>query len=563
MAIDPRTSDEIYDSVKSNAEGKIAKLTNFLETSFDNVWIDAFSEELHEIEVKLLAAQLSGWVDYAGNSSLDETDLERLNIDGADPDEINEFMQDSHLDELVKIVSADRDQGSKATGKVDISTATDTTRVYEGLEVATDPDQDGSYLSFFVDANGDGDVSDTSEFVTPDPGQNTVTVDIIAEEKSNEYNVGAGSITFLPDPDPGIEGVTNPSETTGGEDLQSNEDFRSDAKKSVFRSSGGGTADGVIGYIESNVTGVNDVELDEFTSQQPTYVDVIVDGGSDGDVTTAISESRPTGIEHNLVRPEDLSVGIRTELIGTNIDQSFISDQITNYLIDLSLNDELYRSKLVQLILNSDSDVVDIGSLSTMLLDVQGERHTYQTGTSIYKLDYEPLGNVDAEEFIYDDGQDVYPLLFDNVDDTTISVRVVSNSEETTLTNDTDYNLIDDGGDGGLDAIDFSVGGVNPDNRTIVAVEYEHGDATINSTITDDSGDTYTQGTDWQLVDNDSDGLDDSIDWSVGGSTPDDGEEWTVDYQPRTTIPYDMALSKRKKISAGSRIETSELAPDR
>lgn len=58
-------------------------------------------------------------------------------------------------------------------------------------------------------------------------------------------------------------------------------------------------------------------------------------------------------------------------------------------------------------------------------------------------------------------------------------------------------------------------------------------------TIEDTSGDTYTQGTDFEVVDDDSDGDLDSIDWSVGGSTPDDAEDFDVDYAYQTNTSFE------------------------
>jgi hypothetical protein len=561
MAIDPRTTEEILLSLQQTLAGRIDKLTNFVEGSFNRVAIAGFASEFHEVESRLLAAQLSGWVDYAGNSELDLTDFGQLGVDGATPDEVNPFMEDSHLDELGKVVGVTRDPGEPAVGYVTIQTATDDTRVYEGLEVATQPDADGEYFSYFVDIDEDGEIDPGSEFVTPDAGETSVQVAVIAEDVGDDYNVGPGSVTYLPSPDPGIEGVLNNQTITGGVGRQSNDELRLNIKNAVFQTSGGGTAAGIEGFIENEVSGVNDVGLDEFYSVQPPFVDVIVDGGTDTEVLGAINASRPTGIRHNLVRPEIISTGIRTDLVGTGIDTSYTQDIITQYLTDLSLNDEFRRSKLVQHILNADDDIQDVGSLSVMILNVAGERKTYQTGTDQYELDFSPLGKVDDEEFLFDDTQDVYTLLYEDVDETTTNLTAQVNGSEVTLVEGTDYEVIDDSGDGLNDAVDFSIGGQTPDNRSVVLVEYEHASWSVASTIEDESGDTYDKGVDWDAVDTNADGLIDSIDWSIGGSTPDDGEGWTITYEPKTTAARDVAVSQREKITAGNRIETRTFDP--
>jgi hypothetical protein len=554
MTVDPKSQDEVESDIETGLRGRIAQLTNFLDSSFNSTWISAFSSSIHDLEARLLAAQFAGWVNYAG-SEIDQTDLDQLGVDGVTPEEVNEHMQDQHLDELGALVGVERDEGSRATGDVTIQTATDSTRVPEGMKVSTTFDEDGDRLTFLVDADGDGEIGDTG-FVTPSSGQTEVTVDVIAEDIGSEYNVGAGAINRFPNPPIGVEGVTNNVETTGGENVQSNESYRDDITNAVFESSGGGTTAGIRGYIEQNVTGVTDVAIEEFASEQPPRVDVIVDEGSDSAAETAIDESRPAGIQHDLVRPETISLGVDAELVGSDIDQSFVEDQITSYLTSLSLDEEFRRSVLTQRILNADDDIEDIGSMTVLLLSADREGHVYQTGTDIYELDFAPLGNVTEEQFLYDDGTDVYSLEYEQINDSSVTVTAVVDGERTTLTNDTDYDVVDTNSDSNLDGLDFSIGGDSPDNRTVVEVEYTHESWTIDSEIEDDSGDTYQQGTDWQLIDDNSDSRQDSIDWSIGGSTPDDSELFTVSYEAKRDVPDDLATSQREKVGAGSRIET-------
>lgn len=554
MALDPRTPEEIRQTLQDSLSGKITKLTNFIESSFNRVWVQAFGEELHEAETRLLVAQLSGWVDYAGKSDLDQTDLDQLGVDGVEPEEINELMEDEQLDRLAPIVGVERDPGQKATGEVTVFTATQSTRVPEGMEIATQPGSDGDYNSYFVDADGDGEIGDSGS-VTPSAGSTQVTVDVIAASVGDEYNVGSGSVTFLPNPPAGVEGVTNPTEITGGRGEQSNEEFREDIKNAVFESSGGGTASGIEGFVESNVENVSDVETDELVDAMPPYVDVIVEGGSDQAVQDAIHASRPAGIEHNLVRPEVVSVGVQTDLVGSDIDTVFVAEQIESYLTELDLDSEFRRPQLIQRIMNSDNDIVDLGSLSVLLLSVDGESAIYTAGTDVHTLGYEPLGVVRDERIFYDGQQRIYQLAYDQIDPATIEVVATVGNEQVTLTEGTDYELIDNTGDGDLDAIDLGIGGVNPDDRTMIRISYDHSSWSITDTITDETGASYSRGTDWQLIDDDDDGYQDSIDWSIGGSSPADGVRWFVDYEPAKTVSDNLAVTKREKIGAGGVID--------
>jgi hypothetical protein len=59
--------------------------------------------------------------------------------------------------------------------------------------------------------------------------------------------------------------------------------------------------------------------------------------------------------------------------------------------------------------------------------------------------------------------------------------------------------------------------------------------------IEDASGDTYTEGTDYSLIDDTGNGFKQSIDWSIGGSSPDDNEVFTATYDQKVYLTeYDI-----------------------
>jgi len=215
MPIQPRTPDQIYTDIKSRLTSTIAKLTNFVSGSFNDEWLTAYSEQVHEAEVKALASELAGYVDYAGKD-LTEDDLDELGVDNIDPERINKYMHDSQLDRLAQNVSVTRDSGTKATGQASIQTSSDTIAIPEGFNVSTTPDpQTNESLTFYVDADGDGIIDqDSTATVTPADGTTEVTVDIVAGDVGEEYNVGAGAIDYIPTPKPGVESVNNPTETS-------------------------------------------------------------------------------------------------------------------------------------------------------------------------------------------------------------------------------------------------------------------------------------------------------------------------------------------------------------
>jgi hypothetical protein len=65
----------------------------------------------------------------------------------------------------------------------------------------------------------------------------------------------------------------------------------------------------------------------------------------------------------------------------------------------------------------------------------------------------------------------------------------------------------------------------------------------VTGTLSGTSGHTFVEDTDYQESDTDGDGLDDSIDWSLSGDTPDDGTDFFVDY----LVEDDIAIGSREK----------------
>lgn len=562
MVLDPRSSSDIYGEIKTKLVDSIDSLTNFTDSGFNEAWVSAYSQQVHEIETRILAAELSGFVDHAGKSNYTEQELARLGVTDVDPNTLNELMADEQLDELAKIVGVKRNPGTKASGQVTFDVSTDSVEIEEGYVVGTEQDSDGSYLSYRVDADEDGVIDENStETITPDDGASTLTADVIADEIGEDHNVGADTVTFIPNPKPGIEGVSNGSEINGGEDEQSNAEFREDVKGAVFSNSGGGTEQGIRGHIEENATGSVDVTLDQALDRSPPFVDVIVDGGGESEIEQLIEDSRPVGIRHNLVRPELMDLGVRAELVGTDIDSTYVKDQIIQHFTNLSLDDEFRRSRLIRDIHTADLDVEDIGALSVSIHSVTDESHIYQSGTTLYELNFAPLAKVDNERRLYDSGTSVYGLQFTDIDASSVTVTASVNGDLTDLTRGTDYEVIDADGDGNYDAIDFSIGGATPDNRTVIEVEYSHRTGSISSTITDTAGNSYSRGTDWDLVDNDGDGLNDSIDWSIDGSAPAGNERFFVDYSPKRDIVRDLVVSKRQKVSASDTFNVTTFDP--
>jgi hypothetical protein len=498
------------------------------------------------LEVQTLASELNGWIEYAGGP-ITEQDLNDLGVAGqVSTEEVNEFIDEEALDELVKIVGVRRFEGALATGTVTIDTQSEETTIPFGTVLTTELSEDGELISF-----------ETAENAETASGVTQVTdVDVVALDTGVEYNVPANSITQFSDPPVGVRGVTNPAATTGGEDRESNEELRTRAKQAVQASSEGGTTDGIKGYIRKNVDGVGqgDVLIDEFTDPCPPFVDVIVDGGIESEVLDAIDFSRPTGVRHNLVRPQTIQLGFDTYLLGDSLDQDILDAGVegaTAYLLELGINENVYRDQLIQLIMESNVNIINVDNLGGFIERVTNEAFVYDSTQSDYRLDYtyeETNGSITLQ----DETGDSYTENTDfEVQDQTgdgypETIVWLNNSEPTD--GDTfavDYDVTVPGTTPFADYYDLSLVRDEPfvwnpsyadeedyeSTQDVYQLDFVPFPASLS--VSDNSGDTYTEGTDFALIDDTGNGFKQSLDWSIGGSSPDDNELFTATYDQK------------------------------
>lgn len=454
MTLQPDEQDTIFDRIK-NAITSNSLITNFSPNSPERaITHDAFAAEMVERQHELLAVQLSSRIDYAGKT-ITENDLENLGVNTSfvDLELLNSYIEESDLDELVKRNGVTRDPGSFATGEVTFTTTNESVTIPEGIEVGTDPDATGNFLQFVTD-----------ESASPDAGGTSVTVGVTAAERGSEYNIGSGSIEYMPSPPPGVSSVTNTSATTSGEDEETTEELRQRAKDVLIRQTGGGTTDGIEGGLVSQVDGLDlaDVIVDEFEDADPQYFDVVVDGGpSDSELQSLIDDLQPTAINGNLVRPTSVLFDISATVSGSDIQTNNVESDLNSYVQDLGIGEDLIVDQIIAIIINADEGILGIDDLVITVVD---DAHTYSSGTSIYEMSKSPFTNDSMK----------------NVEDAT--------------------------------------------------------------------GTTYTKGTDYDDIDNSGDGSDDSIDWSIGGSAPGDGEEFYVDYE----VDRDITIGNREKAEPNS-----------
>lgn len=550
MTLIPRDTEEIYSDVRSELTSRITKLTNFVSGSFNNAFLVSYSDQVREAEIKAKAGELAGTIDYAGKD-LTESDLKRLGIENVEPERINEYMFDEQLDRLAANFSVDRDPGTEATGEVTLEVSS-ATSIENGMEVGTEADTSGNYKKYYVVPEGTEEYdSDDTTLIELSQGENVV--DVIAEDVGSEYNVGPSTITYIPNPQPSIQSVTNVNAVDGGVDEESNSSLRSRVKNAIFDSAEGGTKLGIESSIESRAEGDVEVNIDQFTDKKPPFVDVVIDGGNDSELLDLIEELRPTGIRHNLARPNKLEIDIFAEIVGTDIDIDFIETEISSELEGIGLNGSFSSSSMLNVIISSQDNIESVPALNTYISGVTNEPHVYDDTQPVYELDQGPLGRVNGEEHQYNSTQSVYTVFYDDIDETSVSVEVIIDDERVGLA-DTDFSVVDDNGDGVFDSIQLD--GVDPDSGTVIRIDYNHNSYSIDS-VEDEDGTVFEQSTDYGLIDDDGDGVVDSIDWSIGGSSPPDGKSFTIAYQSYRSFEGDNAANDRQLFDPGmTRLDT-------
>jgi len=531
MTQEPRTQDQIYRSIRDKLTSSIAGLTNFTERSFNYIFTQSYADEIRALEIQALAAQLSGYIDYA-DGNLTEDDLVELGIDDvvSDPAEINQYMDDANLDALVQELGVTRDNGSRATGEVRFTTQAAETTIPEGTVVTTELDSDGNSLPF--------ETTETAE--TIDGVTVVEEVPIQSLEPGEEYNLPEGEIVRVQSPPVGVTGVINTISTTGGEGIESNESLRTRGKQALESAGEGGTVAGVRSYIRNNVEGVTtgNVLIDEFVDEQPPFVDVIVDGGLDEEVEAAIDESRPTGIRHNLVRPKIIQLAVDANVQGTNITTSTVSQFIEDFLLSLGVSEEFYNDQLIRAIFNSDEDIFNIESLRPIIERVSNERFTYDSSQSTYRLEYtyeDTYGTIsvtDENDFEYEEG-----VNFQVIDDTgdgfpeTIEWIGVTPSDGDTFSVDYDVTNVEESLDDEFyftntvrdEPIVYNLGREETftydDNRPVYDLSSRPYDGTVTIEQLDSdgnpTGETFTRGESWQLAPLADDGVTDTFTFST------------------------------------------------
>lgn len=550
MPIDPRSSDSIFNRIESDLVNSINKVTNFVSGSFNATFLSAYSSQIRETEIKALAVQLSAYPEYAGKE-LTEDDFEDLGITNVEPAEVNEYVKQSDLDQLAELVGVTREDGVKATGTVTFTVTDDEVTIPEGFPVATEPSGATDSLRFFCDVNESGSIeSNSTDTVQPDPDETTVSVPVIAEFVGEQYNIGSGSITFLPSQLPGIVSVTNPFQITGGVGVESTESLRERTKDAVFRNSGGGTREGVIGAIQRE-TGFNaSLSIRENFDRSPRVVEVIADvtSGSEREQTIKdiVERVRPVGVKHRVLSPTEINLRTIAELQADDISRPEIVELIEGYIQSISFGDLFTESVLTSQLFSADNNIQTVTGVNTAFTTISDERHVY-TGDDTIRLEKSPFSTVTDEEYRYQSGKQTYSVMFDDIRPGTERVIALVDGTKKLLNKEAnEYSLVDTDNDGKIDSIKLNTSVVQPDSESTIDFSYRHNNFSVDSVQTPSQ--TFEQGVDYEIADTDSDTHEDGIQWIDSGQTPDLNTKVAITYTTNRSLNNDYKTKNEEKL---------------
>jgi len=562
MEFNPRDREEVFENIASTIAASSDSMTNFSEGSFNAQFLNAYADELRELELQMLAAFLAGSADYAGKS-LTRGDLDTLGIDNVSPGDINRFMEDEHLDLLAANVGVTRNEGERARTTVEFTVASGDVSIPHGFQVSTGADPSDDEQLFFVNATGDivssGGGLLLSQSGEADPEQNDdgewiVSVEAVAAETGPRYNVPDNTLTHMPGAQPGILSVTNPVPASGGDPEQSTESLRTDVQNALLESSVGGTRPGLRGALRREFSEeLGAVDLIEYLQQQPPYVDVLAVGAQPDALVSEIAQYKPLGIRHNMIRPATISVATSADIIG-DVSPALVRDEIDRSLRETSIGESLYWSALITSISSVVVDVESVSTLNTAVDSVGLEHHIYDTSNTTpaeVELEHAPFGLIRDEQHLVTPSRitDGFSLMYPVATNPSpqITIRGIVNGTSRELTEGTEYTV-----SGNTITV---ADGIQIDENSILSVDYTAAPSAYQISAVyrapkfvdgedEMRGTELVQGSDYTLIDSSEHGTPTAIDISQSESMFTNRDRVVIDYEPALSEARDVMLTE-------------------
>jgi hypothetical protein len=193
-------------------------------------------------------------------------------------------------------------------------------------------------------------------------------------------NVPPGAIAVMPKPPLGIEYVVNKEAIFTGTEAETDEQLRDRAKKAL-EAAGKATLSAMESAIR-RIEGVRSVLVQDRPENVAGIVKVIVDGGGDQSVMSAINETRSAGVYVEFQRPRIAAIDVSVTAIalgGVSLGsaQSGLEDRIRDFFSRIDVGQDVVYSRLMVAALASP----DIHDLEDLTLVVRKEGVAPQTTT--------------------------------------------------------------------------------------------------------------------------------------------------------------------------------------
>jgi uncharacterized phage protein gp47/JayE len=259
---DPDTKEIILDAMMADAKERFGPDINDGEKAVIRTLYDPVAERLAEAQIDLRDILDASQIANASGAALD------------------------HICEKIGVIRKPATT-AKGTSRFSRSTAASTDYVIEkGVIIQTDGIDPIQFQ--------------TTKQATLPAGQTSVDVTIVAVNGGSNSNLGPNTLTDLQSFPTGIEEVTNPTETSGGSDVEADDELRERATEEL--GSGSRASANAILRALKRVEGVksvsifiNDDDEPDDDGRDPHSFELVVEGGNEQDVANQIIDHKAAG----------------------------------------------------------------------------------------------------------------------------------------------------------------------------------------------------------------------------------------------------------------------------
>lgn len=332
MAIEIKEKDQLIQECIEKLRDKLPENVNLQDGSILRTLLEVFMDELDKQYWQLEQVYDNSFIDTA---------------------------HDEDLNNLVAILGIKREPAKFSRGEVVFFRRTEADRDYVIPRY--------TMVETYLDKNGSSVKFQTIEESVILKGKTEAKALIECIEEGIKGNVQIGTIANINNPVIGIEGVKNTSPTTGGEEMETDENLRKRAKEELD-TKGLATILSLYNKIKS-VAGVKQVSVIDMARGIGT-VDILVLTDTipmadfkKEEIKEVIFNTKSGGIDVLLLEPILVSVNVSGKIVmeeGYDIPVDEVEEAIKKYVNNLGIGQKLIKNQLERSILNSNDKIIDV-----------------------------------------------------------------------------------------------------------------------------------------------------------------------------------------------------------